>query len=74
MSKADPFLGPQDVRNLAAYADLPLAPGREEAILPVLRAWLTDANALSRKMSAAEHWNLTPAITFIHPSIEEGEG
>ena len=60
-------LGPQAVRTLADYADLPLAPGREEVIVTVLRAWLADANALSRKMSAPEHCNLAPATTFIHP-------
>jgi hypothetical protein len=62
------------VRALAAYAGLPLAPGREAAVAPVLRAWLADANALSRKMSAPDHRTLTPVTIFSHPSAEDGEG
>ena len=68
--------GPTDpggVRALAAHADLPLAPAREAAVAPVLRAWLADAAALSRKMSAPEHWLLTPVTIFSHPSSEDGE-
>lgn len=64
----------QAVRELARHAGLPLAAGREEAIAPVLQAWLLDANALSRKMSAPEHWTVAPATIFTHPAAEDGEG
>lgn len=67
-------LGPDAVRQLAVYADLPLAPGREAVVAPVLRAWLADANALSRKMSAPEHWTLAPVTIFSHPAAEDSEG
>ena len=63
----------QAVRQLARHADLPLAAGREEAIAPVLQAWLLDANALSRKMSAPEYRTLAPATILIHPTAEDGE-
>jgi hypothetical protein len=69
----DPIMSLQALRALAAYADLPLAEGREEAVAAVLGAWLPDINALSRKMSAPEHQDLAPATTFIHPSFEDGE-
>ena len=61
------------VRALADYAALPLAPGREALLAPVLQAWVDDANALSRKMSAPEYWTLMPATVFSHPVDEEGE-
>jgi hypothetical protein len=72
MSPPDP-LGPGQVRALAAYAELPLPPGREEVVASVLRAWLADANALSRKMSAPEHWTLAPVTVFSHPTVVDGE-
>jgi hypothetical protein len=62
------------VRDMAAYADLPLAAGREAAIAPVLQAWLLDANALSRKMSAPEYLAIAPVTVFSHPAAEDGEG
>jgi len=67
----EPQTAPGDdlVRRLAAIADLPLAPGREDAISPILRSWLADANELSRKMSAAEHRDVLPAIVFLHPYL-----
>jgi hypothetical protein len=55
------------VRALAAMAGLPLATGRESTIVPILDAWVKDANELSRKMSAAQHWTVTPATIFVHP-------
>ena len=67
------IIGPAAVRVLAAYADLPLAPGREQVIATMLHAWVTDANALSRKMSAPEHWSLAPVTIFSHPAVEDGE-
>ncbi len=66
-------IGPDAVRELAGYADLPLAPGREAAVAPVLRAWLEDANALSRKMSAPEYWTLAPVTVFSHPQPDDTE-
>jgi hypothetical protein len=70
---SDSGISPQALRMLAAYADLPLAAGREAAVAAVLGAWLPDVDALSRKMSAPEHQELTPATTFIHPSVDEAE-
>ena len=55
------------VRALADLAELPLAAGREAIIAPPLNAWVTAANELSRKMSAAKYWTLTPATGFRHP-------
>ena len=72
MSSPD-SIDPDAVRALAAYADLPLAPGREGAVAPVLAAWLADAHALGRKMSAPEHWMLAPVTIFSHPASEDGE-
>jgi hypothetical protein len=71
---SDPQISPQALRTLAAYADLPLAARREEAVAAVLGAWLPEVNALSRKMSSPEHQALAPATTFIHPGVEDGEG
>lgn len=66
-------IGPAEVRALANCAELPLAPGREELIAETLDAWVAEANALSRKMSAAEHWGLVPATVFAHPEAIDGE-
>lgn len=62
---------PALVRALAEYAELPLAPGREEVITPTLAAWIKDANELSRKMSSAKYWELAPATIFSHPNEPE---
>lgn len=56
---------------LAAVADLPLSEGRYGPVQEVLWAWLPDANALNRKMSAQEHWTVTPATVFTHPATRE---
>jgi len=72
MSTKSP-LTPAQVRELARLADLPLAPGREHLITPTLAAWIDDANALSRKMSAAPHQDLVPATVFIHPLANDAE-
>jgi len=61
------------VRALAAMAELPLAEGRELSIAPILNTWVKDANELSRKMSAAEHWTVTPAIIFAQPLQADGK-
>lgn len=64
---------PAVVAELAAYAELQLALGREEVITSTLEAWIKDANELSRKMSSANHWELAPATVFTHPNeTEEG--
>lgn len=56
----------ETVAVLARVADLPLSDDRYAAVIEVLGAWLPDANELSRKMSAAEHWSVTPATVFTH--------
>lgn len=56
---------------LAAVADLPLSEDRYGPVHEVLGAWLPEANELSRKMSAKEHWTVTPATVFAHPSARE---
>lgn len=61
------------VRNLASYAALPLAAGREIAVAEVLGAWLPDANDLSAKMSDSAYQTLVPATVFVHPEAREGE-
>jgi hypothetical protein len=64
---------PAAIGVLAAYAELPLAPGREAIINPTLEAWIKDANELSRKMSAEKYRDLVPATVFSHPvDTEEG--
>ena len=69
----------ETVRTLAELAALPLSPERAAALAPQLAEWLTAANELSRKMSAAEHAALMPATVFTqptaatHPTQEAGE-
>lgn len=66
--------GATRVRLLARCAELPLPAQRETAVATILDAWLPDANALSHKMSAAEHRDLVPATVFNHPAVaEDGE-
>jgi hypothetical protein len=67
-----PTIDPAMVRALAVMAELPLAEGRESTISPILSAWVKDANELSRKMSAAQHWTVTPATIFVHPLQPDG--
>jgi hypothetical protein len=66
-------IDPAMVRALAVMAELPLAEGRESTITPILSAWVRDANELSRKMSAAQHWTVTPATIFVHPLQPDGK-
>jgi hypothetical protein len=63
----------QSVRALAAAAGLPVGAEREALVAPQLAAWLTAANELSRTMSAAEHWTVTPVTAFTHPEALGGE-
>jgi hypothetical protein len=72
MTSRKPIDAPS-VRALAEYAGLALAPGREAVLAPTLDAWVADAEALSLKMSAPEHWTLAPATIFNHPVDEAGE-
>lgn len=58
---------PETVRALAQLAALPLPPERAESLAPQLAAWLTAANELSWKMSAAEHSAVLPATVFTQP-------
>ena len=61
------------VRRLTQYADLPLAPERASVVAPILDAWIADAEALSRKMSAAEYQALAPATIFAHLPTDQEE-
>lgn len=60
----------ETVRELARAADLPLGPERPALIAPQLATWLEGANELSAKLSASEHWTLTPITAFRHPPAE----
>jgi len=60
-------------RALADYAELPLGADREAVVAPILEAWVKDANALSRKMSAEQYIHLVPATVFAHP-VEPEDG
>jgi hypothetical protein len=66
-------IDPTMVRALAGMAELSLAEGRESAIALILNTWVKDANELSRKMSAAQHWTVTPATIFAHPLQPDGK-
>ena len=59
-------------RALAAATNLPLAAEREAVVAAQLAEWLTAANELSRKMSGAEYWTVTPVTVFTHPEIPGG--
>ncbi len=72
-SLPDPEITVDQVRDLAAHAALPLAKSREAAVAAILNAWVPDANALSRKMSAASHQSLLPVTVFVHPGAPEAE-
>ena len=65
---------PAAIGVLAAYAEFPLAPGREAIINPTLEAWIKDANELSRKMSAEKYRDLIPATVFRHAEEPEEGG
>jgi hypothetical protein len=64
-----------DAAMLAAHAALPLGPERIAAVAAILSAWLPDAHALSRKMSAPEYRALMPVTVFAHaPDASEPTG
>lgn len=56
-----------DIAGLARCADLDLDAQRQEAIRPILQAWLPAANALSQKMSQPQWQNTLPATVFSFP-------
>jgi hypothetical protein len=58
--------GAARVRVLAHYAALPIAPEREAIVAAILDSWLTAAEELSRKMSAAAHQGLVPVTVLTH--------
>ncbi len=68
-----PRITAEEVRALAAAADLPLAPERAEEMAERLADWLTAANELSQKMSAPVHLRQIPVTNFTHPDPELGE-
>lgn len=61
----------QTVRLLAAIADLEIDEEDMPSVVEVFGAWLPEANELNRKMSSAEHWQITPATVFAHPTSAE---
>lgn len=63
----------EHVRELALFAALSLPKEREAAVAAILNAWVPDANALSKKMSAAVYQTLVPATVFAHPGTVDGE-
>ena len=63
----------EHVRDLALFAALSLSKEREAAVAAILNAWVPDANALSKKMSAAMYQTLVPATVFAHPGTVDGE-
>ena len=54
------------VRTISDVAALSLEKDREKVIAPALSQWIRDANELSKKMSAAEYWELIPITVFRH--------
>ena len=63
----------EHVRDLALFAALSLPKEREATVAAILNAWVPDANALSKKMSAAMYQTLVPATVFAHPGTVDGE-
>jgi hypothetical protein len=57
---------------LSEHADLPLSDDRRDPVAQILFAWLQDANALSRKMSAPMYTELTPIIGILQ-TVYQGE-
>jgi hypothetical protein len=56
-----------DIAGLARCADLALDTRRQQAVRPILEAWLPAAIALSRKMSQPQWQNTLPATIFSFP-------
>jgi len=64
-------IGPEDVRTLAALADLPLEESRLTPAAKLLSAWVPAANELSSKMSADEFLDLMPITVLVHQQVTE---
>ncbi len=64
-------VGEQEVRALASAADLPVPDDRLPLIATQLGEWLSAANELNRKMSAAQHRTVTPVTVLVHPAVSE---
>lgn len=62
---------PDEVRTLAATADLPWEESRLGSAAELLSAWLPAANELSRKMSAEKYLEITPITVLVHPHVSE---
>jgi len=61
------------VQNISLATDLPLSENRAKAAAEILKAWLQDANALSRKMASEAYQNILPATVFLHPDVRNEE-
>lgn len=68
----DRALTAEAVRTLAAAAGLPLAPGREAALLPILRAWLSGGLLLNASMQDEACRDLLPVTLFRHCRTDPG--
>lgn len=62
----EPSLNHETVRALSTAAELQLTSARATLLAPQLDLWIRGANELSRKMSAPEHWLLSPVTSFTH--------
>jgi hypothetical protein len=65
--QTNPSTGVSQAAMLANHAALPLTADRLAAVAAVLSAWLPDADALSKKMSALAYQGLMP-ITVLAPA------
>lgn len=63
---------PDDVKHFEKLAGLNLPTDRRQGVAEILSAWIPQANELSKKMAAAHHQALTPAVRFNDPNVEEG--
>lgn len=62
---ADGWLAADAVSAMARAAGLPLAAGRESALLPILDAWLRDSASLNALMQGDEHRETLPITLFV---------
>lgn len=63
----------EQVRALAATADLALSDDRFAPVAELLSAWLPAAAELSRAMSRAEHDHLMPITVVTQPHTPDGQ-
>ena len=65
-----PNLSPiQKTQLLATQAGLSLSTERAAVASAILEEWHAAANALSERMSAAQHQDLVPVVCFAHAHI-----